>query len=84
MKTERKIAGSALEALKWIVENEHHEGMIVQHPKKGLVLKGSKKSLLIPQGMTAGLFDPSNYDVTKRLYEPSKAGQQILDKEEKN
>lgn len=72
-------ATSAIEALRWIVENEHHEGYARPEVNpKGLVLVGNNQQLFIPKGMTADLLEPSDFSVTKRMFEPSAAGRALL------
>lgn len=71
---------TAAEALKWIVDNEHFEGY---HAKRrnaeGLVLRNDEKDCFIPRGLLPeSAMKPSDYDVTKRIFEPSEAGLALL------
>lgn len=70
---------SAIDALRWIVTNEHHEAYArPEINPKGLVLVGRRQRLFIPRGMTMDLMQPSNFDETQRLFEPSEAGLIVL------
>lgn len=74
------IARDDADALSWIVRNAHHEGYIrgPMNEPTALVLCGVEDRLVIPQGMTEGLFLPSNYAITARLFEPTLEGWKLL------
>lgn len=74
------IATSASQALRWIVENAHHEGFL-RGPRgapTALVLEGDAGRLVIPTGMTDGLLQAADFDATGRMFEPTVAGHQLL------
>lgn len=76
---------TAKQALKWIVENEHFEGYHAKRkvPKgaetDGLVLRNDEKDMFIPRGLIPmDAMKPSNWDETKRMFEPTEVGHSIL------
>lgn len=74
------VAKTAVQALRWIVENEHHEGFVrgPHDAAMALVLVGAAHRLVIPSGMTQGLMQPADFDATRRMFEPTLAGRELL------
>lgn len=66
------------DAIAWIVANEHHEGYWTHMdggrptPSSELILVGHGRELHIPVSVhVPGAMAPSDYDVTKRMFEPA-------------
>lgn len=71
---------SAAEALKWIVNNEHYEGYVTsRNDQEGLILRNDSADCFILKGLLpVDAMKPSDYDVTKRMFEPTEAGLALL------
>ena len=71
---------TAAEALKWIRDNEHFEGYhATRKETEGLVLRNDEKDCFIPRGMLPeGAMQPSDYDATKRMFEPTEIGLSLI------
>mgnify|MGYP000947638521 CR=1 FL=1 len=70
----------AADALKWIQDNEHFHGYhATRKGKEGLVLANHENDCFIPRGLLQeDAIRPSNYEITKRMFELTSSGLQIL------
>lgn len=74
------IAKTPREAVAWIAANDFHEGWIAHRGgHRGFALRGQDCQIFIPNSVpTMGLFSVSDFDATRKLYEPSPAGRAML------
>ena len=74
------VAKSPLEVVAWISANDFHEGWLANPGGvRGLALRGYDCEIFIPNTVpTAGLFQPSDFDKTRKMYEPTLAGARLL------
>lgn len=74
------VAKTPREVVLWIVANDFHEGWISHRGgERGLALRGDECEMFIPNSVpTVGLFKPSDFDLTRKMYEPSLAGVALL------
>ena len=77
---DRTVAKTPQEALRWIVDHEHHLGSKTSLKRigDGLLLCGEHRQLFIRSGLVADLMQPSDFQTTRRMYEPNEAGLRLL------
>jgi len=72
---------TAAEALVWVRDHEHFEGYhSTRKAVQGLVLANDDEDCFIPFGLLSEeAMKPSDYSVTKRMFEPTEAGVKIIE-----
>lgn len=77
---DRTVAKTPQEALRWIVDHEHHLGSKISLKRvgEGLLLAGANKQLFIRAGLVADLMQPSDFQATRRMFEPNEAGLRLI------